>query len=181
MRSKQTGISSYRERYVHPVCQQFPSFNALMSNQSWSCSRSQSVGLAGTGEWPGQGRGANGATKPRQCRQCRVLMAMLLMMASLTHFPSRLWAWQTTVSVSGPLSLSLSHALSMLDPFPAFEVRGELLIFFVFTLTFEAKRRKLIEGLISTQPATHSHTHSKTHTNKGKLTAKRDCVNMAYD
>lgn len=77
--------------------------------------------------------------------------------------------------------LSLSHALSVLDPFPAFEVRGELLIFFVFTLTFEAKRRKLIEGLISTQPATHSHTHSKTHTNKGKLTAKRDCVNMAYD
>lgn len=181
MRSKQTGISSCRERYVHPVCQQFPSFNALMSNQSWSCSRSQSVGLAGTGEVPGQGRGANGATKPRQCRQCRVLMAMLLMMASLTHFPSRLWAWQTTVSVSGPLSFSLSHALSVLDPFPAFEVRGELLIFFVFTLTFEAKRRKLIEGLISTQPATHSHTHSKSHTNKGKLTAKRDCVNMAYD
>jgi len=32
---------------------------------------------------------------------------------------------------------------------------GKLLIFFVFTLTFEAKRRKLIEGLISThQPRT---------------------------
>lgn len=54
---KGTGISSCRERYVHPVCQQFPSFNALMSNQSWSCIRSQSVGLAGTGEVPGQGRG----------------------------------------------------------------------------------------------------------------------------
>lgn len=62
-----------------------------------------------------------------------------------------------------PLSLSLSHALSVLDPFPAFEVRGELLIFFVFTLTFEAKRRKLIEGLISTEPATLTHTQQDSH------------------
>lgn len=63
--------------------------------------------------------------------------------------------------------LSLSPFLSVLDLFPAFEVRGELLIFFVFTLTFEAKRRKLIEGLISTQPATHTHTHTGISTLKG--------------
>lgn len=67
------------------------------------------------------------------------------MMASLTHFHSRLWAWQATSTVSA-------------RPVSGFWSSGELLIFFVFTLTFEAKRRKLIEGLISTQSATNTDT-----------------------
>lgn len=153
---------------AHPVCQQFPSFNALMFRRQRDQDYGHDHAHAEKRDDDGQ---TDGATKPRQCHPLWRLDGIINAYSGLP-FGHR----QT------PGSGNQDPGCSVWNPRePRLEARsvsgfwsssGGLLIFFVFTLTFEAKRRKLIEGLISTHQAKDSPM---------TMMARWVGVNVAYD